>query len=61
MCHGDLSLQKPHADENTQVLSGFGNVHLCRDWSTVHQAVMAKRIARLKNGKWVDTSIRERL
>lgn len=61
MCHGDLSLQKPHPDENTQVLSGFGNVHLCRDWSTVHQAVMAKRIARLKNGKWVDTSIRDRL
>ncbi|KAK5994226.1 Oxidase ustYa [Cladobotryum mycophilum] len=57
MCQGDLSLERPHNADGTQGSTGWGSVHMCRDWSGIYRAVMANRIARSPDGKgWVDLS-----
>jgi hypothetical protein len=57
MCHADLSLDKPQDEGGTQVSSGWGGVHMCRDWDTVYQAVLKMRISRSREaGGWLNTS-----
>lgn len=52
MCHGDLALEKPLKDKNSNSITGWGNAHFCRDWSSVIQAIMERRIDRNPEG-WV--------
>ncbi|KAI0481341.1 hypothetical protein GGR56DRAFT_672359 [Xylariaceae sp. FL0804] len=57
MCHADLSLDRPVDGTRTQVSTGWGSVHMCRDWSEIYRAVMSRRIGRRSDtGKWVDMS-----
>lgn len=55
MCNADLTLNPPHDEGGTQLSSGWGGVHMCRDWSKVYEAVLSMRISRHTDG-WLDTS-----
>ena len=57
MCHGDLALEHPHTADGTQTVSGWGNIHMCRDWPSILQAVLERRIVRTPSG-WEDDSKR---
>lgn len=53
MCHSDLTLEHPEPNTHgKQELSGWGNVHFCRDFSRVIEVIRKKAITRSLQG-WI--------
>ncbi|KUJ15248.1 uncharacterized protein LY89DRAFT_107084 [Mollisia scopiformis] len=51
MCHGDMTLERPDdAMAYPQYTSGWGDVHHCRDWGQVHEAISSRAIKRGSKG-----------
>lgn len=51
-----MTIEHPVEHDGRQGVTGWGNVHMCRDWDKVHEAVLGKRITRSQHGGWLDTS-----
>ena len=52
MCHSDLTLEHPRGHRGREHVTGWGDVHVCRDFESVLKKIREKRLRRTQKG-WV--------